>query len=183
MMKTRLVLTAAFVLVFAAGGSLGLVLARRPAPHERGPGSWLTQELNLNAEQREQMKKIWSEAMGDGFRRDGEQRRSFSQQRDQQIRDLMTPEQQAKYDAIQQEYAKHLEELSQQRKARFEEAVARTKKILTPQQVVKYEEMLKQREHGPGGPGGPGGFRPRHRPTRPSPSRPSTEPATPRVED
>ncbi|HOD81782.1 MAG: hypothetical protein BWX88_03051 [Planctomycetes bacterium ADurb.Bin126] len=180
MIKTRLILAVAFVLVFAAGGSLGLVLARKPAPPERGPGSWLTQELNLSAEQREQMKKIWSEAMGEGFRRDSEQRRSFSQQRDQQIRDLMTSEQQAKYDAIQQEYAKHLEELSQQRKARFEEAVARTKKILTPQQVVKYEEMLKQREHGPGG---PGGFRPRHRPTRPSSSRPSTEPATPRVEE
>ena len=182
MIKTRVILAGSLSLVFAAGISLGLLVGRKPAAAPRpSPGSWLTQELNLSPEQREQMKKIWFESMGEGFRRDSEQRRAFAQERDQQIRDLLGPQQQQRYEAVQAQYAKRLEELSQQRKARFEEAVARTKKILTPEQVVKYDQMLKQqREHGPGG---PGGFRGRHRPTRPAQTKPSTQPAAPHVEE
>ncbi len=56
---------------------------------------------------------------------------------------MLTDEQLLRYDQIVQEYERELEELSQARRQRIEEAVERTKEILTPRQVEKYEELRK----------------------------------------
>jgi Spy/CpxP family protein refolding chaperone len=156
MTKTKIILVMCFLVTFAAGGGAGW-LAPRP-DHPRPPrGGFLDAELNLTEQQREQMHKIWTEAMRGGDRPQGDQRRVFGQERDQAIAALMTPEQKPQYEKILQDYARKVEELSQERKKAFETAVEQTKEqVLTPEQAAKYDELLKkQRERGFGGPPGP----------------------------
>ena len=172
MTKTKVILFASFLLAFAAGTSVGVLITGRGGPPRHR--SWLTAELNLSPEQREEMGKIWREAMGSGFRQQAEQRAAMAQQRDQAILSLLSETQRARYEAIQQEHADKMEELSRGRKRAFEEAVERTKRILTPEQVQKYDELMKkQRERGTGS--APSGFHgPRHRRAAPG-SRPVTD--------
>jgi len=182
MTRTKVILLVSFGLIFAAGVSVGMLLG--PSAKAGSSRQPLGEVLKLSPEQSEQMKKIWSEMMESGSRQQGERRSQYAQQRDESVQALLTAEQRARYDAIQQDYAKRMEELSQERKKKFEQAVAMTKKILTPEQVVKYDEWMKQRERGGSG-GGPfwGG---RHRHTAPATkaatqaTKPTTEPAAAR---
>jgi Spy/CpxP family protein refolding chaperone len=73
----------------------------------------------------------------------------------------MTEDQRKQADLILQQYSDRVSELSREREASFEQAVAKTKEILTPAQREKYEELLKRRPdhdrdgrggHGPSGP-------------------------------
>lgn len=166
--KAKAILLLSAVLVFAAGASLGVFLAHVGGPPK--PPSWLAGELNLTGEQREQMRKIWSEVMEPPGGPQEDKHAALAQKRDQAIVSLLTDEQRSRYDAIVQDYASQMEQLSQIRKRAFDEAVERTKKILTPEQAAKYDELMKkQRDHGPGG-----FFGPHHRHGGPS-SDPTTE--------
>ena len=57
-----------------------------------------------------------------------------------------------------------MQELSDQRRRLFEDAVQRTRSILTPEQLTKYDDMMARRAEGrrggPGGSGGSGGLGP-----------------------
>ncbi|HZZ41480.1 MAG TPA: Spy/CpxP family protein refolding chaperone [Tepidisphaeraceae bacterium] len=165
MSKTRTILALAFVLVFAAGAVVGMVRQRVGfGPHGPEPrGSFLTKELNLTPAQQEQMRKIWAE-QGPTSGRDREhwdRRREFQKQRDEAIKALLNDDQKAKYDSIQKDYTDHIADLQKERQVAFQQAVEKTKKILTPEQSAKYDEFLKRRSEGGGpgngGPGGPGG--------------------------
>jgi Spy/CpxP family protein refolding chaperone len=164
MTKTKTILAVAFFLVFAAGAVVGTV---RPhvldfgRPHNPGGpgtegrrdgGSFLTRELGLTPDQQHQMKDIWS-AMPALGREHGERRREFQKQRDDAVVALLTPDQRAKYDAIQKDYSDRLAAMQQERQQAFQQAVEKTKSILTPDQAAKYETFLKQRRD-TGGPGG-----------------------------
>jgi Spy/CpxP family protein refolding chaperone len=186
MTKTRLLLLVCFVAAFAAGTTAGLVI-RKSDEHPRGH-SWLMAELKLTDQQRDQMGKIWSEVMEASGRQHWEQRRAFAEERDKAIAAMLTPEQQSKHEQILDDYNRKVSELSQERKRAFEEAVQRTKQILTPDQARQYDELMKkQRDRGFGGPGpGPGpappwtgGPHPRHGGPRSRPT--SDEQNTPRV--
>jgi len=171
MTKTKILLVVVFLVTFAAGAAAGRLVW--PSGHHRGGPSFLAAELNLTSEQREQMHSIWTEVMGGGGRRSWDQRKVLSQERDQAIAALMTPEQKPQYEKILQDYARKVDELSQERKKTFDQAVERTKQILTPEQAAKYEELLKKTPDrgGFGGPPGqpPWGDRgpPRHGPQEP----------------
>jgi Spy/CpxP family protein refolding chaperone len=157
MTKVKALLIVSFFVTFAAGVAAGLLVAHM---HHRPPGpSWLTAELGLNSQQREQMHTIWSEVMGSMMKQRAEQSKALRQERDQAIVALLTDEQRPRYDAILKEYERKQGELSEQRKQAFEEAIKRTKEILTPEQATKYEELIKkERERGFGPPrGGPWG--------------------------
>ena len=158
MIRTRLLLLGCFVIVFAAGVSVGLLVSRvRGRPVHR---SRLASELGLTAEQQEQMRSIWSEAMQSRSGSPGEGRRALRRERDEAILALLTEDQRPKYDAVLQDYERKTDELSKERRRAFEEAVEKTKQILTAEQARKYEEMIqKRRERGPG-PDRPGGFSP-----------------------
>lgn len=148
MTKTKMILLGSFLLAFAAGTALGLLVSRpdRPA-HGRSPLA----ELNLTPAQREQMKKIWTETHGAASKPQGEARSAAAQRREQAIQALLSDEQKARYDAIQQEYSRKLEELSQERKKASDAAVERCKRLMSPEQAAKYDELIKkQRERGGG---------------------------------
>lgn len=175
MTKTNVILLVSFLLTFAAGGAVGLLVAK-PAPAHRE--SWLTEQLNLSADQREQMRKIWSEVMGPTRRQQSsEQRAALAKQRDTAVSALLTDDQRTKYQAIEQEYTRGLDQISQERKKAFDQAIEQTKKILTPQQAAKYEALIaRQRERGMGGPPEFRGSRD-HRSTSDSTKPPADSPA------
>jgi Spy/CpxP family protein refolding chaperone len=173
MTRTRLILIASCIIVFAAGAAAGLLFSELNAPrrtHGGGaaegprPRSWLVQELKLTPQQAEQMQKIWEPPAGAHQGRRDEHMAALARERDQAVVALLTEEQKAKYDAILQDHAQKVDELSKERRKAFEDRVAQTKLILTPEQAARYEELLKEpRGHGHGrgrgpqsGPGGPG---------------------------
>ena len=174
MTKTKIILVVCFLVTFAAGSFVGWSVSR--PDHPRGGPSWLTAELNLTPEQRDQMHAIWSEAMGATMKQRGEQGKALRQERDQAVIALLSDEQKTRYDVIYQDYLRKEGELSDQRKQAFDEAVKRTMLILTPEQAARYEDLMKkQPERGFGPPrGGHWG-----RPPGPPPDAPPDAPPGP----
>ena len=138
MSRAKIMLLVCVVLVFAAGAAVGR-LTTRSLPGD-GPRSWLTDELSLTAEQREEMHEIWSGAM-ESRSNPREERQRLLRERDESIRGLLSDTQRTDYDKILAEHAAQLDEMSAKRQAAFDGAVARTREILTAQQRVKYDEM------------------------------------------
>jgi Spy/CpxP family protein refolding chaperone len=172
MTKTRIIVVIGFVIAFVAGAVVGLQLRTTPVqatvqPVQGQRPSWLRSELNLSNEQNEQMKNIW-EGLHNSGRSYEERRHRFREERDEAIAALLAPGVMGDYDRILADFNNKLNALAQERDKAFQEAVEKTKKILTPEQRTKYEEFLKRREPGAGERGGRGGRR--------SDSRPATRP-------
>jgi Spy/CpxP family protein refolding chaperone len=172
MTRTRIIVIIGFLVAFGAGAVVGLQLrspspaqALVPPPQNQGP-SWLRTELGLSPEQNEQMKNIWEglHASGRGYE---ERRHRLRDERDEAIAALLAPSVMGDYDRVLSEYTNKLAALGTERDKAFAEAVEKTKKILTDQQRVKYEEFLKRREPDRGGRAG----------GRRSDSRPANRPA------
>lgn len=121
----------------------------------RGRG-FLPRELNLTAEQQKQMDEIWSSMAAHGPREQDERRREFRQERDDAIVALIRPEDRAAYEQILKTYTDRMSAMDQETRKAFEDAVRRTKEILTSEQQAKYEEILKRFQPGERGPRGRG---------------------------
>ena len=169
MTRTRIIVVVGFVIAFVAGAVVGLQLRTTPVqatvqPVQGQRPSWLRTELNLTNEQNEQMKAIWENLHNSG-RSYEDRRHRLRDERDESIAALLAPSVMGDYDRILADYSNKLTALGQERDKAFQEAVEKTKKILTPDQRTKYEEFLKRREPDRGGRGG-----------RRSDSRPATRP-------
>lgn len=168
-MKVKLVVILGFVVTFAAGLVAGLWMqqpnlianvtgAQRTEPPKPEHRSWLARELNLTPEQDEKVKKIWETAMRSVPDRGREDPRRLFREREEAIAELISSERKAEYERIRKEFSEKMSRSGRERDKAFELAVAQTKSVLTPEQVNKYEELLKRRGPGDGrGPGGPSG--------------------------
>jgi Spy/CpxP family protein refolding chaperone len=173
MTKTRIIVIVGFLIAFGAGAVVGLQLRTTPVrateqPMQEQRPSWLRSELNLTAEQNEQMKNIW-EGLHNSGRGYEDRRRRLRDERDEAIAALLAPSVMGDYDRILQDFSNKLTAMAQERDKAFAAAVEKTKTILTAEQRAKYEEFLKRREpdRGDRGPRG-SGRRPESRPaTRP----------------
>lgn len=184
MSKTSIALILAFAAVFGAGTLVGTARhggrQTEPTPPESSDGSegrgggggasWLSRELGLSPEQRDQMRQIWSELMNANRATNAwEQRREIQRQREQAVREMLGADQQQKFDQINEEYDQKLAELGESQRDAFRQAVERTRQILTPEQAAKYDEFLKRRGRG-------GGPRPFGKSSSTAPT-PATEPS------
>ena len=151
----KVILVIGFLITFGAGLVVGWqsrgheVLAAPAAttrPTGRGAG-FLEAELGLNDQQREQMKKIWSETAHRGGREQEDKRRAFRKERDEAIAALIRPEDKDKFDQIIKAYADRNAAMEQAWRSNYQNAVAETKKILTDDQRKRYEEILKKQEN------------------------------------
>ena len=117
MTKTKLIMLVCFLVAFAAGTAVGFLAGRSAkAPRHR---SSLSRELDLTAQQREQMRKVWSELMSSA-RRDGrEHRQALRTERDEAVQALLTEEQKERYEEVMREYSRKSEELAQERRKLF----------------------------------------------------------------
>jgi Spy/CpxP family protein refolding chaperone len=140
-----------FVVAFAAGTTVGMLVER--SSHPPRPGSYISDRLKLDEQQRQQMRVIWSEVMEGGEGRFGN-RRALMEERDKALRDLLTDEQKARHDEILAEYERKRAELAAEREARRKEAEKQTLEILTEEQRKKFQEMLNRGFRGDGRPWG-----------------------------
>ena len=143
MSRTRLFVLVCFCAAFLAGLSAGAVWTRFMVKPRRG--SWITDKLDLAPDQREQMRQIWSVAMGDLRKRQREQQRTIREERDEAVRSLLNDKQKVQYQEVMNTYEEKSLALDAARKAAFEKAVEQTKLILTEPQRKKYEELFKER--------------------------------------
>jgi len=160
MNRVTLILVVAFALAFLAGGVVGVFLrspqpahTEPPAPREdppRGPGRGLTEELKLTGEQQEKMREIWSGVMSRGGGGSRERSEEARRRRDEKIQALLNDPQRQEYRKILDEYDQFRQAIRQQWHDLIEQAVAETKKILTPEQAKEYEEIRKKRRGGRG---------------------------------
>ena len=167
MTTTKLIVIVCFCAAFGAGLGTGVAVTRLGAPPRHG--SWLEHELNLTPQQREQMHQIWSQVISPPGPQQREQRQALQKERDDAVRGLLKEDQKAPYEEVMKKYAEKLAVLEDVRKKAFDEAVERTKQILTESQRKKYEELLQKhtgRHWGPGFPGGPGPPRGKEPPPR-----------------
>jgi len=161
MRKTRIeiLLIGLTVLALSAGVVAGMLASRMPgseptaAPVDRTP---LVEELGLTPDQRDQMRQIW-EGVRAKVHQTFEDAQQLQKQRDDTLVSLLTDEQKAKFQKISKDYAKRYDQLARTRELTFNQAVERTKALLSEQQKRKYEEILKSRVQsaGPGGLGPP----------------------------
>lgn len=144
MTRTKLIVVVCFCLALVAGGLVGYALGRRD-PRHRSRESWIADELDLSVDQREKMKRIWSD-VHQQMRTLGRSRRSeIRATRDQAIRNLLNEDQKADYDTIMADYDRAMKEMETRRRAVFDSAVEKTRAILTPEQREKYETLLRDR--------------------------------------
>ena len=68
----------------------------------------------------------------------------LQKEREDAVKALLTQEQAARYEEVRQEYARKSAALSQERRKVFQEAVERTKLLLTESQRKKYDELLRK---------------------------------------
>ena len=156
MTRTRWLLVLAFALAIGAGGAAGFALARR-LPRPRPGEHFLERELKLTPEQAGKVQDIWKEALETSEAQQREQRQALRQQRDDALRQLMTGAQYLQYDEIMKKYSDGLAAIEAARHKVFEDAVARTRPVLTEPQRTKYDELMQRRS----------GWRSRHGATRP----------------
>lgn len=171
---TRLMVTGGFVVAFLAGLIVGLTRLAPQAPQAGGDGdrprdrgSWLVEQLSLTPDQQQQMKAIWDEAAKSGHRQQRDQRRRMKETLDAEIAALIREEDRPRYEQLRADYDAKIAAMEAEWKRAFQNAVERTKAILTPEQREKYESILARQQWD-------GGQRDRNRGT----TRPTTAPAT-----
>jgi hypothetical protein len=175
--RSKLTLVTTFTLALGAGLVVGIAAAKRgaaaalltrPSTEQTTHSRSAATELNLTAQQQEQVKGIWAGVTQGPVKTLNEKRKSLQKERDDAINRLFTSEQKVEYDRIQTEYASKSADLNKQRQQHFDAAVEQVKRILNDTQRQKYEQMLKERgghgRHGLGGPGREG----RNATTRPA---------------
>ena len=172
---TKVVVIIGFLVSFAAGLIVGLEtkqasIASPTAPPTTspsrgrgggGPGQ-LAAELNLSPDQQEKMKAIWSDVAKHGRGENEERRRQLRSERDDAIAALVPAADKDKFEQIKKTYSDQMTAMDKEMRVRFDEAVKKTREILTAEQRAKYDEILARHQfdrggRGPGGPGGPGG--------------------------
>ena len=141
------------------GATGGTGSTTRPA---RGPGE-LDALLGLRPEQKEAMRKIWSETADRGRKEIENRRNDLRRERDEKIEALYSSEQKTSIKQIREQYEQQRDGLDAEMHANFQKAVKATKDILDPDQRAKYEQWLERHDWGRGGRGGdrggPGGDR------------------------
>jgi Spy/CpxP family protein refolding chaperone len=142
--KATAVLVLAYVLALAAGTTSGVLAERLRSPNSSATSAPLAAQLQLNDDQREQMRGAWEDAK-DAADDCYKQAQEIQRQRDQALVDMLSDEQKAKFAPIDQGYARQFAALTTRRESAFEQAMAKTEAILTPDQRVKYEEIVRER--------------------------------------
>jgi Spy/CpxP family protein refolding chaperone len=153
-MATKLIVMLGFVVAFAAGMAVGVrdhalivpaSTTSTPTTHPNRAG-WLVAELDLTPDQQEKLNDIWSKTARSGNRGQEDIRRQFRKERDDAIAALIPSQNQPAYEQAVKTYSDHMEQLEQQWRSAYENAVEQTKQILTPSQRSKYEEILSRNQ-------------------------------------
>lgn len=166
----------------------------------RNPGppmfdNFLLRDLKLTKEQNDQMKEIWGEVMRSTSKNSRDERDRVRREKEEAIHALFNNEMQRDlYLRILSDTEKKYEDLNKENQTIQENAVAKTRAILTPEQQAKYDELRKKssqqwhrggwggggsRPDGKGPDGGHGRGDGRRGPEKPQGERPPAAPPAP----
>jgi hypothetical protein len=135
-----------FVLALVAGISAGL-LASKYAAHPVTPTSFATpalSDLDLSADQQLRIKTLW-EKVKDDSDHSYVQVSKLQQQQQQDLINLLTDEQKKQYSKVNLDYQNQITKLKADRDLALKKAFDETRKLLSPVQRDRYDEILKSR--------------------------------------
>ena len=142
---TKLIVITGFVIAFTAGIMTGFAFHRPggPGPDRGGRGSFMANQLGLNADQQAKMKAIWENVGHRGPGNDGRAKRgTIRREQEEAIAKLIQPSDKAAYDRIITETKSQLDAIDADGRRQFQQAVEKTKAMLTPEQLKKYDVLL-----------------------------------------
>jgi Spy/CpxP family protein refolding chaperone len=187
MHRLKLLIVVAFMLVFAAGWSLGTAMERahyssmsapttQPIHRQHPPqdGSWLKRELGLSADQDAKIREIWA-PLASARGKYMDQWQQINRDRDDAVRNLLSADQKVAMDSIYSEAEAEQAALEGRRDKEYKDAVAKTNELLTPDQQKKYSNILAH-QHGDHGRFPPRSMAPASGPGGPPPPHGNREP-------
>jgi Spy/CpxP family protein refolding chaperone len=139
--KVAVVLVFMFVLAISAGVVTGRLTSKAPAPTAVGGGSLLSDELQLTAEQREQMRPIW-ESVRDTARSCAAEAERVEREHEERLKAILTDEQKARYQQLSEADHSRIAALDAKRKEAFRNAVGQTNKLLREDQRRAYQRII-----------------------------------------
>jgi|GEM_PF-742917 len=176
MTHSNLVLVSTALLVMGAGvmvGRLSTQLEARIVPAEpatrpefsrpqrqgnstRGsPPSWLADQLNLTAEQRQKMDLVWADTQKQ-IDKMFQSRPELERAREQAIHDLLTEDQRKAYDKINEDFRNKRDDSFKARTKLVQDASDQSRALLDDIQKAKYDLLAQQMERRSSGRGGAG---------------------------
>jgi hypothetical protein len=135
-----------FVLALVAGISAGL-LASKYAAHPVAASSTAPtslSELDLSADQQQRIRTLW-ERVKDDSDHSYLQASHLQQQQQQDLINLLTDDQKKQYGAINLKYQNQITKLKADRDLAVKNAFEETRRLLSPVQRDRYDEILKSR--------------------------------------
>jgi hypothetical protein len=146
-----------FVTALVGGGAAGMLATRYLAPARPAVVTGelpLSQELELNAAQRDQIRQIWESvrSVNDKSYSDGQM---LGHLRDDEVLKLLNDDQKKQFARINQEYQDRFTAMTARRELAFKDAVEKTKQILNEDQRRRYEQILARRLGSESPPGQP----------------------------
>lgn len=139
---TRLIVITGFIIAFLAGTMAGMVFRHDSGPGARPPGgreSFIGSQLGLSADQQAKMKAIWQDV---SHRPDRSKRGQIRKDQEEAIAKLIHPEDRPAYDKVVADCHAKLDQMDTEGRKSFQQAVEKTKAILTPDQLKKYDVLL-----------------------------------------
>ncbi|HUB26171.1 MAG TPA: hypothetical protein VL992_12140 [Tepidisphaeraceae bacterium] len=141
--KATVVLVLAYVLALAAGTTSG-VLAERLRSAGVTSAAPLAEQLQLTPDQCSRMRSLWqgvNDTVDDCYR----QAEKLEQRRDEALVKLLTNEQKASFAGTDKIFAAEFAALSDRREKALQGALQETEAMLSPEQRVKYEQIVRER--------------------------------------
>jgi hypothetical protein len=166
---TRVIIILGFLLSFGAGFYTGTHWVHHEGsdqskisstrPNKRLGGGLLQADLNLTPDQQKEMTEIWSDVSGPGQRAYSEKQRQASKDHYDDILKVLSPATIEQIEKIDRKFLDRMEGIDLEWRKSYEEAVEKTRKMLNPDQLARYNQILNARFSGPDGRGGNRGGR------------------------
>jgi cell division protein ZapA (FtsZ GTPase activity inhibitor) len=143
--ESHVVIVLAFVLTLAAGLAAGFWGARylNGRPVQAVAANSPLDELQLTADQTQHMRKIW-ESVRDMSQSCLTRGQLLRQQRDMAMEALLTDDQKARFEKVNQDYEAQVLALNNQRDQAFHNAVKETEQMLNDRQRRLYDAILQK---------------------------------------
>ena len=168
-MATKLIILTGFLIAFAAGLVTGmqgrtvatvqpprLTGASQPSTRRINPPAYFIDQLKLTGDQREKWSQIWSDVARRGGREQEQRVHQLRQKRDADILALIPEKDRATYSKILTDFTDGVDALDREWRDAYDQAVQKTKEILTVGQRHDYETILNRNSWGDRGRGGRG---------------------------
>jgi len=160
MTSSKIILTMTVILALCAGVVGGRLSSRLqeehrdthvgPPPSGHGPNNWMSEQLKLSADQKQQMDSIWNDTKPK-IEKTFERQQLMDRERDEAIADLLGPAQWAAYSKLINDFRARRKDIDSERADLFKDANERSRALLNDDQKKAWDEFSRggrDRRHG-----------------------------------